>query len=180
MSNKFIKSYLHWFGIHGSYHSKFFSGSVQKKPGHPHIISHANALAWTDLKFPLSEWKIIHKRLWAVSSPLADLSFHIPVLFYNDSSSSVIISHQLASLFEKELELNSLDWNVNELEHKHQLEDMKPTVEICTKIQKQFDPIVNVLTSLCVRKRSQKVVQHQRRQQGMTLGVRTREEMILQ
>ena len=64
---------------------------------------------------------------WAVSSPLADLSFHIPVLFYNDSSSSVIISHQLARLFEKELELNSLDWNVNELEHKHQLEDMKPT-----------------------------------------------------
>ena len=53
-------------------------------------------------------------------------------------------------------------------------------VRICTKIQKQFDPIVNVLTSLCVRKRSQKVVQHQRRQQGMTLGVRTREEMILQ
>ena len=104
MSNKFIKSYLHWFGIHGSYHSKFFSGSVQKKPGHPHIISHANALAWTDLKFPLSEWKIIHKRLWAVSSPLADLSFNIPVLFYNDSSSSVIISHQVASLFEIELE----------------------------------------------------------------------------
>ena len=26
-----------------------------------------------------------------------------------------------------ELELNSLDWNVNELEHKHELEDMKHT-----------------------------------------------------
>ena len=65
--------------------------------------------------------------LRAVSSPLADLSFHIPVLFYNDSSSSVIISHQLASLFEIELELNSLDGNVNELEHEIELEDIKPT-----------------------------------------------------
>ena len=66
----------------------------------------------------------------AVSSPLAGLSFHIPVLFYNDSSSFVIISHQLASLFELELELNSLDWNENELEHELELEDMKPTIEI--------------------------------------------------
>ena len=45
----------------------------------------------------------------------------------NDSSSSVIISHQLASLFEIELELNSLDGNVNELEHEIELEDIKPT-----------------------------------------------------
>ena len=64
---------------------------------------------------------------WAVSSPLADLSFHKTVLFYNDGSSSVIISHQLASLFEIELELNSLDSNVNELENRLELEDMKPT-----------------------------------------------------
>ena len=56
-----------------------------------------------------------------MSSPLADLSF------YNENSSSVIISHHLASPFEIELELNSLDWNVNELEHelKLELEDMK-------------------------------------------------------
>ena len=32
-----------------------------------------------------------------------------------------------ASLFEMELEPNSLDWNGNELEHKHELEDMKRT-----------------------------------------------------
>ena len=32
-----------------------------------------------------------------------------------------------ASLFEMELEPNSLDWNGNELEHKHELEDMKCT-----------------------------------------------------
>ena len=32
-----------------------------------------------------------------------------------------------ASLVEMELELNSLDWNVNELKHKLELEDMKPT-----------------------------------------------------
>ena len=29
-----------------------------------------------------------------------------------------------------ELELNSLDWNVNELEHKLELEDMKRTIAI--------------------------------------------------
>ena len=60
---------------------------------------------------------------WAVSSSLADLSFHIPVLFYNDSSSSVIVPHQLelASLLEIVVELNSLDWNVNELEYKLEL-----------------------------------------------------------
>ena len=67
-------------------------------------------------------------RLWTISSHLADLSFRLPVLLYNDSSSSVIISHHLASLFEIELELNSLDWNVNELEHELELEDMKPTL----------------------------------------------------
>ena len=32
-----------------------------------------------------------------------------------------------ASLFEMELELNSLDWNGNELEHELELEDMKHT-----------------------------------------------------
>ena len=32
-----------------------------------------------------------------------------------------------ASLFEMVLELNSLDWNGNELEHKIELEDMKRT-----------------------------------------------------
>ena len=32
-----------------------------------------------------------------------------------------------ASLFEMELELNSLDWNGNELEHELELEDMKRT-----------------------------------------------------
>ena len=32
-----------------------------------------------------------------------------------------------ASLLEKELEPNSLDWNVNELEHELELEDMKHT-----------------------------------------------------
>ena len=32
-----------------------------------------------------------------------------------------------ASLFETELELNSLDWNGNELEHELELEDMKRT-----------------------------------------------------
>ena len=32
-----------------------------------------------------------------------------------------------ASLFEMELEPNSLDWNVNELEHELELEDMKRT-----------------------------------------------------
>ena len=32
-----------------------------------------------------------------------------------------------ASLFETELELNFLDWNVNELERKLELEDMKRT-----------------------------------------------------
>ena len=32
-----------------------------------------------------------------------------------------------ASLFEMELEPNSLDWNGNELEHKLELEDMKRT-----------------------------------------------------
>ena len=68
---------------------------------------------------------------WAVSSPLAHLSFHTSVYIYNDSSSSVIISHQLASLFEIELELNSLDWNVNELEL--ELEDMKPTIHMQEK-----------------------------------------------
>ena len=30
-----------------------------------------------------------------------------------------------ASLFEVELEPNSLDWNGNDLEHQHKLEDMK-------------------------------------------------------
>ena len=35
-----------------------------------------------------------------------------------------------ASLFEMELELNSLDWNGNELEHKLELEDMKRTIEL--------------------------------------------------
>ena len=79
--------------------------------------------------------------LRAVSSPLADLSFHIPVLFYNYSSISVIISHQLASLFEIELELNSLDLNVNELEHKLELEDMKPTRDPKT-ILKLFFPAI--------------------------------------
>ena len=34
-----------------------------------------------------------------------------------------------ASLFEMELEPNSLDWNGNELEHKHELEDMKRTIK---------------------------------------------------
>ena len=33
-----------------------------------------------------------------------------------------------ASPFEMELELNSLDWNVNELEHELELEDMKRTI----------------------------------------------------
>ena len=32
-----------------------------------------------------------------------------------------------ASLFEMELELNLVDWNVNELEHELELEDMKHT-----------------------------------------------------
>ena len=32
-----------------------------------------------------------------------------------------------ASLFEMELELNLLDWNLNELEHELELEDMKHT-----------------------------------------------------
>ena len=36
-----------------------------------------------------------------------------------------------ASLFEMELELNSLDWNGNELEHELELEDMKRT-PVCT------------------------------------------------
>ena len=67
---------------------------------------------------------------WAVSSPLADLPFRLPVLFYNDSCTSAIISHHLASLFEIELELNWLDWNVNELENELELEDMKPTYNI--------------------------------------------------
>ena len=31
------------------------------------------------------------------------------------------------SLFEMELKPNSLDWNINELEHEHKLEDMKRT-----------------------------------------------------
>ena len=35
-----------------------------------------------------------------------------------------------ASLFEMELELNLLDWNLNELEHELQLEDMKHTLVI--------------------------------------------------
>ena len=63
---------------------------------------------------------------------LADLSFGLPVLFYNDSCSSAIISHHLDSLFEIELEVNSLDWNVNELEHELEveLEDMKPTFDL--------------------------------------------------
>ena len=34
----------------------------------------------------------------------------------------------VCSLFEIELELNSLDWNVIELEHKLEIEDMKPTL----------------------------------------------------
>ena len=38
-----------------------------------------------------------------------------------------IISHLLASLFEMGLELNSLDWNGNGLEHELELEDMKRT-----------------------------------------------------
>ena len=33
-----------------------------------------------------------------------------------------------ASLFETELEPNSLDWNGNELEHELELEDMKRTI----------------------------------------------------
>ena len=48
---------------------------------------------------------------------------------YHDipSFNSVIISHQLSSQFELDLEVNSLDWNVNELEDELELEDMKPT-----------------------------------------------------
>ena len=37
-----------------------------------------------------------------------------------------------------ELELNSLDWNVNELEHKLELEDMKPTPVWTLVSKKQF------------------------------------------
>ena len=33
-----------------------------------------------------------------------------------------------------ELERNLLDWNVNELEHKLELEDMKRTVDSVTKL----------------------------------------------
>lgn len=76
-------------------------------------------------------------RARAVSSPLADLSFRLPVLFYNDSCSSAIISHHLDNLFEIELELNSLDWYVNELEH--ELEDMKPTQENKSEMKKEPD-----------------------------------------
>ena len=35
-------------------------------------------------------------RAGAVSCPLADLSFRLPVLFQNDGSSSIIISHHLS------------------------------------------------------------------------------------
>ena len=40
-----------------------------------------------------------------------------------------------ASLFEMELEPNSLDWNGNKLEHKLELEDMKRTKDWQTIIQ---------------------------------------------
>ena len=47
-----------------------------------------------------------------------------------------------------ELELNSLDWNVNELEHELELEDMKPTCiwvqVIPLTIQDQFYTIQNL------------------------------------
>ena len=36
----------------------------------------------------------------------------------------------LASLFEMELEPNTLDWNENELEHEHELDDLKRTINI--------------------------------------------------
>ena len=36
------------------------------------------------------------KKPGAVSCPLADLPFRLPVLFQNDGSSSIIISHQLS------------------------------------------------------------------------------------
>ena len=36
------------------------------------------------------------KKPGAVSCPLADLAFRLPVLFQNDGSSSIIISHQLS------------------------------------------------------------------------------------
>ena len=86
---------------------KPFTGLVPMKSGH-----HLNMYSRKGGKRTKTVNKIKkHKKfsLWAVSSPLADLSFHIPVLFYNDSSSSVFISHQLANLIEVELELNSLD-----------------------------------------------------------------------
>ena len=35
-----------------------------------------------------------------------------------------------ASLFEMKLELNSIDWNGNELEHKLELEDMERTTAV--------------------------------------------------
>ena len=65
----------------------------------------------------------------AVLCPIADLSFRLPVLYQNDGSQSIIISHTWASLFEMKLELNLLDWNVNVLECKLELEDMKHTRE---------------------------------------------------
>ena len=39
----------------------------------------------------------------------------------------VLVHTTWASLFEMELEPNSLDWNGNELEHELELEDMKHT-----------------------------------------------------
>ena len=58
----------------------------------------------------------------AVLCPLADLSFRLPVL---DQSSFYTT---WASLFEIELEPNSIDWNGNELEHELELRDMKRTI----------------------------------------------------
>ena len=43
----------------------------------------------------------------AVSCPLADLSFCLPVLFYTDGSSSIIISHHLSGA---RTELTRLKW----------------------------------------------------------------------
>ena len=46
-----------------------------------------------------------------------------------------------ASLFEMELELNLLDWNVNELERELVLEDMKRTP---FKVKRQWYAITNM------------------------------------
>ena len=62
---------------------------------------------------------LILRQHWDISSPLADISFHLPGQFYFRLIVLVQSSFHttLASLFEMELEMNSLDWNVNELEH---------------------------------------------------------------